>query len=88
MDPLHHDTSRPPEMVEVLRIRAGSRPGQIQQVLVVPVVLVVQELAINTRFLLQTAVEVRNDALTRWGRQLARVVLAVDTFGVDLVGMI
>ncbi len=75
-------------MVEILGIRARRGSRQIQQVLVVPVLLVVQVFAINTRFLLQTAVEVRNDALTRWGRQLARVVLAVDTFGVDLVGMI
>ena len=54
----------------------------------VPIFFIIEVFAINTRFLLQTAVEVRNDALTRWGRQLARVVLAVDTFGVDLVGMI
>ena len=62
--PLHHDTSRAPEMVEVLRIRSASSTRQVQQVLVVPVVLVVQELPVDPRFSFETAIEVIDNTHT------------------------
>ena len=88
MDPLHHDTSRPPEMVQILAIRTRSSPGQIQQVLVVPVVLVVQELPVDPRLRFETAIEVIHNPDTRGRRQFTSVVLAVDALRIHFVGMV
>ena len=86
--PLHHDTSRAPQVVQVLRIRSGSRPGQIQQIFVVPILFVIQILAIYPRFRLQTRVKIIHNPDTGRRRQLARVVLAVDALRIHFVGMV
>ena len=75
-------------MVQIFRIRTRSRPRQIEQVLVVPVVLVVQKFPVDPRLWFETAIEVIYDADTRRGRQLTSVALAVDALRVDLVGMV